>query len=298
MSKSTTNSTNRPHTSLVNSTTTKVAGSPLQDFVSLNGSVYLFRPSSIRTESQDGPDVILLMGWMDSTPRHLSKYTAHYRTIYPHAAIIVVITTIKDAVFSRTHQNVTRILPVVQYLKSIAQEGRAPKILLHSFSNGGGYSTMLILQQWKERSETPLSVQAMILDSSPGIPTLSRTVAAMAVSLPKNPILRFLGVMTLRVLYLFFILAYELSRRVDWVRRMRAFLNDPAYLDTTGRRLYIFSQEDPMVDWRDVVSHAEDAKSKGYESEMEIFKGSGHCSHMLLDGQKYWGLVKQTWEAA
>lgn len=280
---------------------TSLTTSPLKDFKSLNPSVYIYKAVLSDKKPENDPDVILLCGWMDGTPRHISKYTTPYGTTYPNTTIIVVITTVKDAVFSRTHQNITRITPVVTQIASIAKqvsadESRDARILLHSFSNGGGYSAMLILQQWRELTGKAMNIQAMILDSSPGIPTLSRTVAAMSVSLPKFPLFRFLGILTLRLLYVFFIIAYTLSRRVDWVTRMRATHNDERFVKKAGRRVYVFSEEDEMVDWRDVVKHADEAEEKGYKVRKEMFVGSGHVSHMILQSERYWKVVKETWE--
>lgn len=64
------------------------------------------------------------------------------------------------------------------------------------------------------------------------------------------------------------------------------------------RRCYIYSEEDELVDWRDVEDHARDAEEKGFVVRREKVVGSGHCAHARGEGGKrYWETVRETWEA-
>ena len=40
-------------------------------------------------------------------------------------------------------------------------------------------------------------------------------------------------------------------------------MNDPQLIDAKVKRLYLFSKDDEMVLWKDVIEHATDAKDKG-----------------------------------
>jgi hypothetical protein len=76
---------------------------------------------------------------------------------------------------------------------------------------------------------------------------------------------------------------------------------DPDFLKSEVRRTYIFSKTDDMVKWQDVVDHADEARAKAAElgTELEVrteeFAGSGHVSHARVDGDRYWGIVRETW---
>ena len=64
-----------------------------------------------------------------------------------------------------------------------------------------------------------------------------------------------------------------------------------------GRRVeYMWSKKDPVIDWRDIVEHAELAKREGWEVKSQEFVGSGHVDHLRVDPGKYGAIVKRVWE--
>lgn len=79
---------------------------------------------------------------------------------------------------------------------------------------------------------------------------------------------------------------------IDPVDQARRALNNKSLFDVGTPRLYIYGAADPMVDWRFVDEHAAEANALGYSVSSEKYEKSGHCMHMLLDQDRYWGAVK------
>lgn len=72
--------------------------------------------------------------------------------------------------------------------------------------------------------------------------------------------------------------------------------NDRAQNRSECRRAYIYSEEDRLIDYRHVEEHAAAAAEGGYVPRMEKFSGSQHVAHARVDEQRYWGVVRGTWE--
>jgi len=86
-----------------------------------------------------------------------------------------------------------------------------------------------------------------------------------------------------------------LSNLVEIARRD---LNDGKLANLGARRLYIYSEADKLIGWKDVESHAEEAKRKGVQVEMVKVDGSAHVQHMGKQGESwefYWKKVRETW---
>jgi hypothetical protein len=63
------------------------------------------------------------------------------------------------------------------------------------------------------------------------------------------------------------------------------------------RRCYVFSKEDKIVKWEDVVEHADEAESIGWSvGEEEGFERSGHVGHLVQDSDRYWRIVRKLWK--
>jgi len=79
------------------------------------------------------------------------------------------------------------------------------------------------------------------------------------------------------------------------MRIARKWFNDRKYFEERMKRCYVFSKEDKIVKWQDVVEHADEAESMGW-SEEEVFEGSGHVGHLVQDSDRYWTIVRKLWK--
>lgn len=273
------------------------AVSGLDHFKRLNGSVYIHEPSSTSSSSNE-PDLILICGWMDARPRHFSKYTAGYEKLYPSARILAVTTTSIDAAITTWGANFKRVLPVLEILYALQPNA---KLLLHFFSDGGSFTSTLIANKYQEKMGKLLPTTAVILDSSPGRATYEATVRAFSVALPKNPVVKAIGTLVIRMFFWLYRIAYilkallERKKRMNVVERSRMDLNTTSLMDVNTPRLYIYSEADDMVEWQFVEEHIEEAEKLGYVVDREKFLDSGHCGHLMIDPMRYWAAVQRLW---
>ncbi|KAK1773061.1 hypothetical protein QBC45DRAFT_364552, partial [Copromyces sp. CBS 386.78] len=211
-----------------------------------------------------------------------------------------------------------------------------PQLLIHLFSNGGS-SQLLSLHtylqsQSQSQSQSHLHLRfrlpshLVIFDSAPGqMAYLPSYLALSHVLLPPASRLRFplwlFSLSTLRRALVaplihawvsFLWTCNFLGRRVRSVPLLSA-LESPLgrgareQNDATpgkGRaerergRMYIYSEEDELVNWRDVEGHlAEARRQKGMKVRGEKFGGTGHVGHARGKGneERYWGVVGDFW---
>jgi hypothetical protein len=262
----------------------------MEHFTRLNSAVFLHEPTHGKVPN--APDLILIAGWMNASMRNLAKYTAGYEKLYPSARIVVITTSTVNAAFTTHTANLNRIAPALEIVYGLPPDA---KILLHFFSNGGGWTTTLVADTYQAKTDKPLPASAMVLDSTPGKNTYTATVAAFAVGLPKNILLQMVGTWILKMCWLLYRLAYLIGRNDDLIMRTRKGLNNEALFDVKTPRLYIYSDADPFVAWEFVEEHAQEAKETGYSVSKERFVESGHCFHLPLDENRYWAAVTSLW---
>ncbi len=184
-----------------------------------------------------------------------------------------------------------------------------PKIILHTFSNGGTNTATQLLFVLKEHLRSPLRLSGLLFDSCPAKGTYWKSYDAMILSLPKNVATRLLGAVAVHciliLLYAWIACGNEnpasLSRRTlldkDTVQgRWEADSGEAEAAVTPGRACYLYSKADQMCDWRDVRDHAEDARKKGLQVEEVVFEGSAHCAHFSADEARYVEAVKGVWD--
>lgn len=144
---------------------------------------------------------------------------------------------------------------------------------------------------------TPLPISALVLDSAPGSLSLRSGLRAFSFALPQMWILRILGKGFLFVFLLFTMLIHAPKSFPDPITLARKLVNDTSLVQPAGRdgklaRCYLYSDTDPLVDWRDTESHALEAEAKGWAVRRELFKGSPHVGHMRSEPDRYWGVIK------
>jgi len=260
----------------------------LEHFSRLNSSVWYHQPSS-RTSSPD-PDCVLLLGWMDAQPKHIAKYAAGYEKLYPSASILAVTTSSYDAAFATKAANNKRIAPVLDILYDLPPNA---KLLLHFFSNGGGFTGMLVARCYRKKTGKALPTTATICDSMPGRIRMQAQARAFMVALPQSVILRTIATFIMYITYPLFRLRYIFA--ADPVEEIRLALNDKTLFDLEAPRVYIYSEADDMVESKDVEEHADAAAKLGVTVSREKYLTSGHAAHMIQNPKRYWSIVQKLW---
>jgi hypothetical protein len=268
---------------------------PLTGFKRLNASTYIYEPpASPSSTSSSSPELILLPSWLDAAPRHIAKYTRGYQALYPSARILLLTTALADVTVHTRAAEAARLAPALSLLRSLPSN---PRILLHSFSNGGAYTAHLLARLYRARTGHVLPVAAQVLDSAPGHGHYGRTATALALGLPRRPVvLHYVGLVMLHLFLAAYYVAKTASGGRNKIEVMRDGLLDQSLWDCAVPRCYVFSKEDRMVVWADVVEHAGLAEGEGWKRvSVEEFEGSAHCGHLLVDEERYWGVVERVW---
>ena len=291
-------------------------------FDRLSQGVSLYTPNNknLNNTSQDDPTLIILCSWAFAQPKHISKYVQPYQELYPGTSILLVQNIIANAIWKPDSWQLNFFQPAAAAIQAHMSRTIEPRILMHAFSNGGSHAAVQLSEACRETcGGMRLPVDALILDSCPGIPRFWPTIRALTQGIPgRNPLVKATGTVLayLSVSLTALLDITNISEPAVWKLYRR--LNDPAdafLLNGVGGkksqvtpvpRTYIFSKNDTMILDEDVVGHARVAREKllsegvrQLEAEravrLEEFIGTAHVNHVKIDSDRYWAIVKDTW---
>ena len=151
--------------------------------------------------------------------------------------------------------------------------------------------------QLSESSPAPgRAPTALILDSVPDDKGLKSSLRAIS---PMNPILRVLAFPFIICLFAAIYIYNRSKGRPPLFDELRAALLQPEILPSVvagpSPRLYVYSQEDPLVAASRVEQHIAAAAQLGLDVAVEEFEGTGHAVHMHSDPERYWNAVHNMW---
>ncbi|KAL9584930.1 MAG: hypothetical protein Q9212_001832 [Teloschistes hypoglaucus] len=257
-----------------------------------------------RSPASSYHELIILFTWMSAHQKHIYKYVEGYRTRYPNAKIFVALSSPADIFYRRTSTQRRLLAPVVEAVRSSSCAASRtvvsgePKILLHTFSNGGSYQARnFFLAYAAATAAVPgFPAHSKILDSGPGRATFGRSVLALSSALPHAWPIHFLLLALIYVVMSGYWIVFVPLGLADPLERARCALNDRDWMHGEKKRCYINSMTDPIVGWADVEAHARDASKKGFDVRCERFEETGHCAHVKADGgMRYWNIVHTLW---
>ena len=60
----------------------------------------------------------------------------------------------------------------------------------------------------------------------------------------------------------------------------------------------MYSKTDELINWHDILAHANGAEKAGWEVRRVEFEGSRHVAHAVgeVGGRRYWDVIGQTWD--
>jgi hypothetical protein len=292
------------------------ASKGLPGFEKVSNAVYLYRPearkssASSSASSPKSPRLIVVAGWMGALEPHLAKYTTRLQALYPGSPIVVLRSFVYHFT-TRVSSHPREVAAAVPVIRSIMaeygddeEEGR-PSMLVHLFSNGGAAALRHLREQYAASSLSPggkrggsLPPHVTVYDSAPGRFQWQRSVTAFMASAARVNILARLAVRFLvNCMFAFYWVTHVPWGRRGLIDRTWYAQNDRAANTAEVRRAYIYSEEDALVDYRDVEEHAASAVRNGFVvAALEKFVGSAHVAHVRVDEERYWGVVKDTWE--
>lgn len=298
--------------------TSTARGAGLPGFTKISNVVYLYRPearkssassASASSSSPKSPRLIVLAGWMGAREPHLAKYTTRLQALFPDSPIVVLRSFVHHfTTKASSHpREIAAAVPVIRSIMadSDVKEGEEgdgqPSVLVHVFSNGGSAALRHLRDQYVAASpggRGSLPRHVTVYDSAPGRFRWQRSVTAFMASTTRMGILARLAIRVLvNCLFAFYWVTHVPWGRPGYLDRTWLAQNDRAANAAEVRRAYIYSEEDALVDYRDIEEHAATAVQNGFKvAAIEKFAGSAHVAHVRVDEARYWAIVKDTWE--
>jgi hypothetical protein len=285
-------------------------------FTALNDQIYVREPDAAdgkgavllpEDEASNHPDVVMVFGWGDGLPKHVAKYTDGFRVLFPRAKQIICLSPIAKAMFSEHQQRSESMKPIIDAIfpeGAEKQQQRKLKILAHTMSNTGAVNFASVLNLYQQTYNTPFPLDLHIMDSTPGSTdftrdNLLRWSRAMALGTANWFPWPFAVTQSLWAVSLCINWAIGRIKRTEsagaWARK---YSNNTHHTTATTRRLYMYSKEDDLISWEDIISHAAESRRLGWEADVEEFSGSGHVGHMRKHTDQYWKAILDSWERA
>ncbi|KAI0900239.1 hypothetical protein F4806DRAFT_149000 [Annulohypoxylon nitens] len=276
----------------------------------LSPFIYLYEPVEVVESKHPDPDpdpglaapkLILIAAWMDARDLHIAKYITQYQSIYPTSKILLVKFVLKESIFASFTREV--VGPALVYLRSQIDSGilslspTQPEVLVHIFSNGGSATTRTLYQEFKAQTSHTFPLHVAVYDSCPGVYSFS-TIYNVFMANFSGFLARLIAAPLIATLVVGFWIWYrplKILSGEDPLSANSRVHNDIDLVKQT-RRSYIYGKADIMVDWKHVENHADQAAAKGFAVRREIFDSSPHVAHMRTCGDRYWKIIKETWE--
>ncbi|OAA36315.1 PaxU [Beauveria brongniartii RCEF 3172] len=283
----------------------------VQGFDSLSEQVFVRDGSTevaANADAQTGPDVVVIYGWGDCLPQHVAKYADGYRAMFPRAKQVMVLSPIAKAMFTSREQRRGHMTPVVNHLFGSLDAGRGAgaaqsndTILIHAMSNTGAINAAATLDVYFERFQSAMPHSLFVMDSTPGDTdftweNLKRWSRAMALGTAKWFPWPFVATQSIWALFLLLnTLHLWLRRRQHAGAWSRGATKQETFATKRARRLFMYSKDDDLIGWKDIVTYAHDSERLGYAVDTEEFHGSGHVGHMRMHPDQYWAAIQQSW---
>ncbi|KAK4195036.1 hypothetical protein QBC40DRAFT_289732 [Triangularia verruculosa] len=292
----------------------------LKTFTRLSKQVYVQEPTSSPPPGahETDPTTVIIYGWGDAAPKHLSKYVSGYTTLFPYARLVLIFSPILKTLYQTLDSRSKTMIPVIEALygpissldsSTIPSKAESKeRILLQVMSNTGGMNLAATMHAFT-RAQPAGSAQVfphdlMVLDSTPGstafFPNIVPWSRAMAIGASR--VLPFVPFVLIQTMAAAFLATLHGIGHIMGATSAAAFsvaaVNDPSLSDTSSKRLYLYSKEDDIIHWEDIEKHAADARSKGWDVSAETFEGTPHVGHMKAHPERYWKAISAAWQDA
>jgi hypothetical protein len=266
----------------------------------LNHLVSFYRPSEASSISADHqPRLIIIASWTGAKDVHIAKYMAKYQALYPATQILLLRSTMSCIV------RPSQIGPAMKVAASVVRaafqtplSNSSPSLVIHMFSNGGSSSIANLYEQFAATAgpndDKRLPPHVTIFDSCPGLFRIPRAVAFVNVGLPF--LQQLIAAPLLYAFAAFWTVSMALGLLPNSLRDWYKSHNNDAENRTEVRRVYIYSPADALIDFKDVETHAAEAKTKGFSVALEKYERSAHVAHLRKDESRYWEIVRRTME--
>ncbi|KAI3326187.1 hypothetical protein HD806DRAFT_489582 [Xylariaceae sp. AK1471] len=265
-----------------------MARTRIKGYVQLGPTISLYTP----LEPEVGQLVVLCL-WSGATGRLGWFYESLHRRNAPNARILVLKPSIKSMISSYSEQEraiklaeeaVCNVLDECGYLdsgKTRSTSHTRPRILLHVMGYSGINSATNLLVVLERKLKKSLPVVGLICDSVPTGASYMKLCRVLTYYLQPDFPLDLIVWVFAHIVISFLYLSVFLGRYEAPGDHWRKLILDKKLIDCKRIR-YFVSKADKLTDWRDVFSHAEQARKKGWEVEELLFNDTYHCSHVAI----------------
>lgn len=289
----------------------------LNNFHKLGEQIFYDKPESNTTRKSEDPDIIVLFTWLYALPKHISKYTSQYRKLYPSVPILLLKQDGPDMIWRPHLFQMENLQTAVDVIQSLQKSQGKLSVLAHAWSNGGCYTATQFAEAYalygpravnQEAKPPALPLSALIIDSAPSGVSMRSGFVALSQGLPASwpgPLKLFCGGFIWSTMSASALIG-NLFGVEGTITGMRRKLNEPdgPFIHGGIPRMYIYSDTDELIPWRDVEEHAEQAQRALKNTvaggvpivRKEKFEGSKHVSHAVVDPERYWRIVQSFWD--
>ncbi|KAH6975620.1 hypothetical protein EDB80DRAFT_740912 [Ilyonectria destructans] len=248
------------------------------------------------------PRAVVIYGWGDAPPKHVSKFTDGYRQLYPNAKQIAVLSPIYKGFFDNVSQRSDQMLPIIHEI--FPKDSSDGFVLFHVLSNSGAINYSATLNAYKELYNRPMPHALTVYDSTPGTPELTwdnlkRWSNAMAIGAAPRLPLPFIVTQTFCGLFFCWIHLFDyLSGGESAPMFSKRIFYDEGWESNQSLRLFLYGKEDIIIPWEHIEQHIADGRESGYPVDGQLFDDSGHVGHMRKHPERYWETIGTTWKKA
>ncbi|KAM0306227.1 hypothetical protein ACHAPM_000788 [Fusarium culmorum] len=249
------------------------------------------------------PHAVVVYGWGDAPPKHVSKFTDGYRQLYPHAKQIAVLSPIGQGFFDHVSKRTEDMMPVVNELFPQDRASSSDSILLHCLSNSGVGNYSCTLNAYRELCNQPMPHVLTVYDSTPGQTkpnwsNLKRWSKAMAMGPAAKFPWPFFITQTFCIGFFIFIHLFDfIAGRESNPKFCERLFFDDKWESKDSTRLFLYGTEDILIPAEHIEEHIARGRRLGYKTESQIFE-SGHVDHMRKSPETYWETIDNVWKRA
>ncbi|KAJ4126959.1 hypothetical protein NW768_008580 [Fusarium equiseti] len=285
-----------------NNTMSKKAAPSFPGFEALSQRIFV-RHAESSQPIPGHPHAIVVFGWGDAPPKHVSKFTDGYRKLFPNAKQIAVLSPIGQGFFDHVSKRTEDMKPIVNELFPNGKDHSNTLILCHVLSNSGAGNYICTLNAYRELYNAPMPHVLAVYDSTPGQSkvtwsNLKRWSNAMAMGPASKLPWPFFITQTLCIGFFIFIHLFDfvVGRESSPKFCHRLFFDDK-WMSKDSTRLFMYGKQDILIPAEHIEEHIAEGLRCGYKTESQIFE-SGHVDHMRRDPERYWRTIDEAWKRA
>ena len=260
------------------------------------------RPQRQPSPRQPAPDAVILVlcGWAGSQEKHLLVYeallrrvlsetnkTAHIEAIRCSLPLRLIFSPVESYRTSWVLDNV--IIPLQSCVERLQGTSRAPRVLVHAFSNGGGFVVEQIVKLYDDPKRSGQShrrlpqlppIAAIIFDSAPGYDGGEMGQRVLAEVLGTDSWYQRAGIRVAHATQRLVAHVINSNRQKDYWQLMV----DVGELCPT---LHLYSKDDHLCDAGKLHELIMTKINRGMDVQYRCWDVSRHCSHYRLHQAEY-----------